>query len=67
MTTEEFLSTIKDSRAFKDEHRELLKEFLSNCDMVKFAKYGPTSLEVLDSFKAARHLVDETKHEEEAE
>ncbi|MGB2630947.1 MAG: BatD family protein [Candidatus Omnitrophota bacterium] len=65
MTTEEFLGAIKDSREFSSELRELLKEFLSHCDLVKFAKYGPTPLEILDSFKAAENLVDQTKLVEE--
>jgi hypothetical protein len=65
MTTEEFLSAIRKAKEFKDQHRELLKRFLSHCDMVKFAKYGPTPLEMLDSFKAARQLIDQTRLKEE--
>jgi hypothetical protein len=67
MTTEEFLSAIKDSKEFSNELRGLLKEFLSHCDMVKFAKYGPTPIEILDSFKAAENLIDRTKLTEEEE
>jgi len=44
-----------------------LKDFLSQCDMVKFAKYGPTQLEMLDSFSSAERLVDQTKLVEELE
>jgi hypothetical protein len=64
MTTEEFLDEIKRSKELANEHKDLLKEFLSHCDLVKFAKYGPTPLEILDSFKAAERLVDQTKREE---
>ncbi|RKY41702.1 MAG: hypothetical protein DRP85_05295 [Candidatus Makaraimicrobium thalassicum] len=64
MTTEEFLETIKRSPEMPNEHKKLLKDFLSHCDMVKFARYGPTSLEVLDSFGAAERLVDQTRIEE---
>ena len=67
MTTEEFLEAVRKSPKLKDEHKKLLKEFLSHCDMVKFAKYGPTPLEILDSYKSAEALVDQTKIEEEAE
>jgi hypothetical protein len=35
--------------------------------MVKFAKYGPTPLEVLDSFGSAEKLVDQTRPSEQEE
>lgn len=63
MTTEEFLFSLKDSVDLTGAHKNLLKEFLSHCDMVKFAKYGPSSQEMNDSFAAAKRLVDETKIE----
>ena len=66
MTTEEFMENIKNSSVLVEEHKELLKEFLSHCDMVKFAKYGPTPIEMLDSFKSAESLVEQTRLEEEA-
>ncbi len=65
MTTEEFLDSVKGSSTLSDAHRRLLEEFLSHCDMVKFAKYGPTPIEMLDSYKAAEKLVVETKPAEE--
>ncbi|MEA3489223.1 MAG: hypothetical protein U9R44_02625 [Candidatus Omnitrophota bacterium] len=67
MTTEEFMEKLKRSPALIDEHKGLLKDFLSNCDLVKFAKYGPSPLEILDSFQAAERLVDKTRPEEEEE
>ncbi|KJJ85732.1 conserved hypothetical protein, membrane [Candidatus Omnitrophus magneticus] len=65
MTTEEFLTYIKQEGALNPEQRELLKEFLMQCDMVKFAKYGPTPIEIIDSFKLAETFVNETKEEPE--
>ena len=69
MTTEEFLEAIKASPEMLKEHKALLRKFLSHCDMVKFAKYGPTPIEILDSFHAAEDLVDQTRitGEEEGE
>jgi len=67
MTTEEFLSTLKDSDALKSSHKELVGEFLVLCDVVKFAKYGPTQKEVEESFKAAVRLVDETKADQDVQ
>lgn len=69
MTTEEFLAGLKGSPLLEDEHKKLLGDFLYHCDMVKFAKYGPTPLEVLDSFSSCEKLIDQTRKipEEEEE
>jgi len=64
MTTEEFLESLRESPVLRSEHKHLLREFLSHCDMVKFAKYGPTPLEMLDSFSSAEKLVDQTRRRE---
>lgn len=61
MTTEEFLSMLKDSDNFSAPHKNLLKEFLNLCDIVKFAKYGPVPNEIDSSFDAATKFIDETK------
>ncbi len=65
MTTEEFLEFVSGSSRLEQRHKELLGDFLSKCDMVKFAKYGPTPIESVDSFKAAESLVEQTKEEVE--
>ncbi|MBL7081694.1 MAG: hypothetical protein ISS44_03915 [Candidatus Omnitrophica bacterium] len=61
MTTEEFLSSLRNTTDLLAAHKNLLKEFLCLCDIVKFAKYGPTQKEINDSFSAAKKLIDETK------
>lgn len=61
MTTEEFLASLRYSGELSGAQKNLLKEFLNRCDMVKFAKYGPTQKEIDDSFNAAERFVDETK------
>ena len=65
MTTEEFLFALRNSGILTGEHKNLVKEFLNLCDIVKFAKYGPTQREIEESFNAAKRLVDETKMVEE--
>ena len=65
MTTEEFLSTLRVSEDLRGAHKNLLKEFLNHCDIVKFAGYGPRREEIEESFGAAKALVDETKIAEE--
>lgn len=67
MTTEEFLESIRQAPELKSEHKELLRGFLSHCDMVKFAKYGPAPLEMVDVFNAADGLVEQTRMIEEEE
>lgn len=61
MTTEEFLAKLKDEGTLKYEHKALLREFLSACDLVKFAKYGPSEEEAENSYNAAVKLVEQTK------
>lgn len=61
MTTEEFLNSLAGAPDIEKRHKELLEIFLTNCDMVKFAKYGPTLLEMLDAYKAAENIVDGTR------
>ncbi len=61
MTTEEFLSSIKNSTKIQKESKEFLKEFLSRSDMVKFAKYSSTLPEMEKSFVLAEEFIDRTK------
>lgn len=61
MTTEEFLHQLKSDNKLNSEQKSLLKDFLSHCDMVKFAKYGPTAQEIEESFQSAKRLIDQTR------
>lgn len=61
MTTEEFLSFVKEKDTLSESHKEALRDFLLSCDMVKFAKYAPTIEEAQKSFDLARRFVEETK------
>jgi hypothetical protein len=63
MTTEEFLNTVKDNRVLSYEHKSLLRDFLSHCDLVKFAKYEPAGNEADLSFESAKRLIDQTREE----
>jgi len=64
MTTQEFLLKVKDDPQLTNDHKRLLKDFLSCSDLVKFAKYGPSEKEIDSSFESAKKLIDETKEEE---
>jgi hypothetical protein len=61
LTTEEFLYYLGISGHLNDAQKTALKDFLNSCDMVKFAKYAPTTVESLKNFDLARKLVDDTK------
>ncbi len=61
MTTEEFLGALRDAPALSSRHKGVLREFLSHCDLVKFARYGPSGKEIEASFSAAEDLIEQTK------
>jgi hypothetical protein len=60
-TTEEFLHELQASNLLLPDQKQSLGEFLSVCDMVKFARYepGPTELHALHD--SAVRLIDETE------
>jgi len=62
MTTEEFLNSLADSSVLLSLHKERLKTFLGACDLVKFAKYAPTSPEIESVFITAKGFIEETKN-----
>jgi len=64
MTTEEFLISARDAVELISEHKNLLKEFLLCCDLVKFAKYAPSVDEVNSIFDSAKNFIDQTKENE---
>ena len=66
-TTEDFLLELQSSRRLAGEHKQLLANFLSECDMVKFARAEPPEQELRSLHEAASRLVGETQpslHEE---
>lgn len=65
MTTEEFLIKARQDSALSLEHKNLLRDFLIACDLVKFAKHQPPEAEAGLSFTSAKKLIDQTKKEEE--
>jgi len=62
MTTEEFLTELKFGLVgLNDEQKKLLEEFLSHCDMVKFARYKPSASEIESTFQSAVRLIEELR------
>ncbi len=60
-TTEEFFAEMTHTNKLDDDHKLLIREFLERCDMVKYAKYGPSKTEIQETYAAAKRLIDETR------
>ncbi|HHT9129613.1 MAG TPA: hypothetical protein ACFYEC_01950 [Candidatus Brocadiaceae bacterium] len=59
-TTEEFLVEMAHTNKLEENHKLLIREFLEHCDMVKYAKYGPSRAEIKETYDLAKRLIDET-------
>ncbi|NOZ23557.1 MAG: protein BatD [Planctomycetes bacterium] len=62
-TTEEFLSDLRNRDTLENDHKKLLREFLSHCDLVKFAEHRPANEEIQKAFDACKRFIVETKSE----
>ena len=60
MTTEEFLVAAARDGRLAPAHRRLLGEFMTESDLVKFARHLPTIADSERAWMAARRFVDET-------
>jgi len=61
MTTEEFLVDIGDSSFLVGAHKQLLREFLAHCDLVKFAELAPTTDDIQKTFDSCKSFIEATK------
>ncbi len=59
-TTEEFLEEMRSTAVLHPNHKGLLEDFLSRCDLVKFARFEPTQDELKALLDAALRFIDET-------
>jgi hypothetical protein len=60
MTTEEFLQAAQKARELSQKHRPLLGQFLSEADLVKFARHRPRMEDAERAYEAAREFVTST-------
>lgn len=60
-TTEEFLDELQGSHHLNEEQKQSLAKFLTECDMVKFAKSEPEAFELKRLYESALQLVRETE------
>lgn len=54
----------RSSLQLKESQKDSLKEFLTRCDLVKFAKFPTTSIEADQGFQLVKSLIDDTKPKE---
>lgn len=60
-TTCELMNDLK--RVMNQEQAQWVDDLLSFCDLVKFAKYVPTPLEIIQESNQAKTIIDRTKEE----
>ncbi len=63
-TTEEFLAEIQFSQVLASDDKESIGNFLKHCDLVKFAKYNPTTEQIQKTFDLVKEFIEKTKAEE---
>jgi hypothetical protein len=61
LTTEEFLASVGQSRALSRNHQGLLRGFLRQADLVKFAGVQPTRDDIERSIATAQQFLEETR------
>ena len=60
-TTEEFIYEAVHSRLLDATQQQVLRAFLEQCDLVKFARFEPQEQDMLNAYDAAKHFVTETR------
>jgi hypothetical protein len=60
-TTEEFLYELGDSNALEQGDKEMLKEFMTHCDLVKFAKFEPGAGQIQKTFDLVKEFIEKTR------
>jgi signal transduction histidine kinase len=63
-TTEEFLAELRFTETLASADKKVLEEFLTHCDLVKFAKHDPTTEQVQRTFDLVKDFIERTKSEQ---
>jgi len=64
-TTEEFLAELALADVLGEADKKMLEEFLTHCDLVKFAKHDPTRQQVQHTFDIVKEFIEKTKSDEQ--
>jgi hypothetical protein len=60
-TTEEFLYELQGSGVLEARDKDRLKDFMTSCDLVKFAKFQPEAGDIQKVFDLAREFIEKTR------
>ena len=60
-TTEEFLPEARTKNVLDESQQQMLCRFLEHCDLVKFARYGPATAEIQQTFDLTRQFIEATR------
>lgn len=60
LTTEEFLEILVGGQSLLKKHQRLLRDFLTHCDMVKFAEHQPDKEEIQQTFDSCKAFISQT-------
>ncbi|MBA4369643.1 MAG: hypothetical protein C0403_18620 [Desulfobacterium sp.] len=63
-TTEEFLTGMDFRNIIEPSHKPLLRNFLAQCDLVKFAEHRPGKADIEETFGRCRDFINQTKIEQ---
>ncbi|UCE47038.1 MAG: hypothetical protein JSW47_15690 [Phycisphaerales bacterium] len=63
-TTEEFLYELANTNVLPESDKESLAQFLEHCDLVKFARYEPTTEQIQETFNLVKAFIEKTKSDE---
>ncbi len=62
-TTEEFLAELRFTEVLPSSDKGVLEEFLTHCDLVKFARHDPTTEQIQRTFDLVKDFIERTKSE----
>jgi len=65
-TTEEFLEDLRGNESLNREYRALLADFLTHCDLVKFAEHRPVTGEIQKAFDSCKQFITATREQTDA-
>ncbi|MHC4754067.1 MAG: hypothetical protein ACYTBP_02890 [Planctomycetota bacterium] len=63
-TTEEFLAELQYTDVLSESDKKSLEEFLTHCDLVKFARHNPTTAQIQRTFNLVKEFIEKTKSDE---
>ncbi|OHB63687.1 MAG: hypothetical protein A2Y77_17930 [Planctomycetes bacterium RBG_13_62_9] len=63
-STEEFLAELQFTQALTSPQKAVLEEFLTHCDLVKFARHDPTKEQIQRTFDLVKDFIEKTRSDE---